>query len=171
MNRFAFRSVLVPFALFVASALAFACAGGAPTAPQASPKHQAHRASDTAALLSLEAERFAAMVANDTAALEVLLDDELRYGHSNGKVESKSEFLATLAAKKLRYLAIEPRDARVRFVGDDGRGANIAVGEGVVEMKVATDAGELAITARYLDVWVRRGGAWKLVAWQSAKLP
>ena len=105
------------------------------------------------------------MVGSDAEALDRLLDADLRYGHSNGKVETKTEFLATLAAQKLRYLAIEPREARIRFVGE------MALGDGVVVMKVATEAGELTITARYLDVWVRRGGTWKLVAWQSAKLP
>ena len=54
----------------------------------------------------VERRRFAAMVAQDIAALEPLLADDLTYGHSNGEFQNKAEFLETIRGGRLRYEAI-----------------------------------------------------------------
>ena len=41
-----------------------------------------------------------AMMAADKAKLEALVADQLSYGHSSGKVETKAEFVGVVAGKK-----------------------------------------------------------------------
>ena len=54
----------------------------------------------------VERRRFAAMVAQDIAALEPMLAKELTYGHSNGEFQDKAQFLDTIRNGRLRYEAI-----------------------------------------------------------------
>ena len=55
-----------------------------------------------AALLAVNAARFRAMVREDLSGLDTLLAPELTYIHSDGGLESKTEFLATLRTGRLR---------------------------------------------------------------------
>lgn len=115
-------------------------------------------------ILAADARRFAAMIQGDLAALEDLLAEDLTYTHSNGQVETRTQFLESLRSGKLRYLAAMPSDVNVRVYGDT------AVVTGRVEMKVSSQGQEPTVTARFTEVWVKRGGAWKLAAWQSTRL-
>jgi hypothetical protein len=70
---------------------------------------------DRKALLASNSARFTAMVRGDLTALDTLLGPELSYIHSDGALESKAQFLATLRTGQLRYQAIEPGDLRLVF--------------------------------------------------------
>src|SRR5215210_8450369 len=47
-----------------------------------------------------------AMIAADKAKLEALVADQLSYGHSGGRVETKKEFVDVVAGKKTIYKSI-----------------------------------------------------------------
>lgn len=115
-------------------------------------------------ILAADARRFAAMIQGDLAALEGLLAEDLTYTHSTGQVETRIQFLESLRSGKLRYLAAAPSDVDVRVYGDT------AVVTGRAEMKVSSQGQELTVTARFTEVWVKSGGAWKLAAWQSTRV-
>ena len=55
---------------------------------------------------ALEAQdaRFSAMVAGDVARLSEMLDDSVTYHHSNGAVETKTQFLDAIRTGALRYV-------------------------------------------------------------------
>lgn len=108
--------------------------------------------------------RFAAMVRGDAAELDRLLARDLTYTHSNGRVETREKFLASIAAKTLAYRSIEPSGVEVRVYGD------AAVATGQVDMKVTSAGKDLAFAARFTAVHVREDGAWRLVAWQTTRL-
>lgn len=108
--------------------------------------------------------RFAAMVRADTAELERLLADDLTYTHSNGQVETREKFLASIASKAVVYKSIEPSGVEVRVYGE------AAVATGRVEMKVTAAGRDLAFVARFTAVYVREDGAWRLAAWQTTRL-
>src|SRR5687768_17165462 len=55
----------------------------------------------------------AAMLAADRAKLESLLAPQLSYGHSAGKVESKTEFIDIVSSKKTVYKALDWTDISV----------------------------------------------------------
>jgi ketosteroid isomerase-like protein len=112
-----------------------------------------------------DAQRFAAMVARDRAALERLLADDLTYTHSTGQVESKAQFLESLASGALIYRSIEPEEVAVRVYGET------AVVTGRAVMRVENRGQALVLPVRFTSVYVRREGLWRLAAWQSTRLP
>jgi len=46
-----------------------------------------------------------------------------------------------------------------------------AIVTGQSRMTVVNAGQEMKVHLRFTDVWVRRGGGWQMVAWQSTKLP
>jgi uncharacterized protein (TIGR02246 family) len=134
-----------------------ALAGGqAPAAPPATDAETAVRA--------VNDQRFLAMVKGDVAALERLLADDLTYTHSNGTVETKQQFLASITAKTLEYRAIEAEDVKVSLHGDT------AILTGRAAVKVVNGGREMDLSLRFTAVYIREGGQWKLAAWQSTRL-
>lgn len=112
-----------------------------------------------------DAQRFAAMVARDRPALERLLADDLTYTHSTGQVDSKAQFLDSLASGALVYRSIEPEEAAVRVYGET------AVVTGRAVMRIENRGQTLVLPVRFTSVYVRRDGLWRLAAWQSTRLP
>jgi hypothetical protein len=64
-------------------------------------------------ILALEEERYAAMLAADTATLERLCDDGLTYTHSSGAVDSKASYVAGLRDEAFAYKTIARENERV----------------------------------------------------------
>lgn len=113
----------------------------------------------------VERRRFSAMIAQDLEALEPMLAEELNYGHSNGEVETKPQFLETIRTGRIRYEALDVKKLDVRLYDD------IALVTGSVACKAQVGGQPLAIDLRYTDAYVRRDGRWQLIAWQSTRVP
>jgi ketosteroid isomerase-like protein len=103
----------------------------------------------------------AAVIAQDKAALEKWLAEDLVYAHSNGKTESKAEYIASVVTGPSRYQAFTEENTIVRVYGD------VAVLEGNVEVK---PVGRDAYRVRTLEVYLQRAGRWRMTAHQSARL-
>jgi hypothetical protein len=104
------------------------------------------------------------MVHLDFAALDTLLGADLTYTHNDGTRESKVVFLASLRSGELRYLTMRPDSVLVRVYG------STAVADGRILLRARSDKQVGSFTARFLEVYVHRGGHWELVAWQSTRL-
>ena len=117
-----------------------------------------------AAILATETRRYAAMIAADVRALDVLLGDDLTYTHSTGRVDGKEQFLESLKTGQLKYKSIDRQDVRVKVYGDT------AVVTGEAHMKVEAGGNALDLPVRFTDVYVKAAGGWQMVAWQSTKL-
>ena len=119
-------------------------------------------------LAATHARRFEAMVGRDLAALGELLADELTYAHSNGKVETKAEFLAALESGALQYLEIASAgESAIRRYG----GGTIGVITGPARVRVRIGEREGEVTLVYTSVYVHRDGRWQLAAWHSSAAP
>ena len=116
-------------------------------------------------VLRADDRRFAAMQKGDWAGLEAVLADDLTYVHSTARLESKAEHVGNLKAGKPHYRGIAPRERRVRVQGDVG------VVNGVSAMHVENAGKEQRFTVRYLAVYARSGDAWRMIAWQSTRVP
>jgi hypothetical protein len=116
----------------------------------------------TADILALETQRITAMVRQDTGALGALLADDLSYTHSAGNTDSKASFLE-LIENGVRYLGVDYSDVQV--VPLDGDTA-VVRGEAKIRLQ---DIPEYFVV--FLDVWTRREGAWKMIAWQATRIP
>src|SRR5688572_29268565 len=60
-----------------------------------------------------------AMLAADKAKLEALVADQLSYGHSAGRLETKKEFVDVIAGKKTTYKSITLNEPTVTVVGNN----------------------------------------------------
>ena len=116
-------------------------------------------------VLRADDNRFEAMRKEGWSALDAALADDLTYVHSTARLESKAEHIQNLRAGKPHYRGIAPRDRRVRVLG------NVGLVDGVSEMHVERDGKEQRFTVRYLAVYAKAGGQWRMIAWQSTRLP
>lgn len=116
-------------------------------------------------LSALEDRRCAAMIAANAGALSSLFDDDLVWTHSSARTDTKASFLDVLRAGGTRYLEIKRSDEIIRIHG------NLAVITGIAEMQVALKGDQKQLRNRYTNVWAKRGGSWKMLAWQSTASP
>ena len=130
---------------------------GAPSICAGSPVEEVRRA---------DAARVMATIAADADRLESLLSDQLTYGHADGRVQNKAEFLAAVRSNRMRYEAYDYEEMQI-----DRAAADIAVITGRASLRVRTSEQHLAFRLRFLAVWRQEAGAWRLLAYQSTQLP
>jgi ketosteroid isomerase-like protein len=117
-------------------------------------------------VLALEDGRFAAMVRADTAWLRDALADDLSYVHSSARSETKMQYLESVGSGTLRYQEFTPRERRVRLLG---AGAVVVIG---LAHARAESGGQLVdVDVRYVAVYERVRERWRLVAWQTTRVP
>ncbi|HEU4592145.1 MAG TPA: nuclear transport factor 2 family protein [Steroidobacteraceae bacterium] len=150
------RRTTLPAALCAVAAFMSVCLAK-DTAAKDTPREQSLRAAEIA--------RFAANVDADAAALERLLDSGLEYSHSNGKLDGKDSFIASVKEGSLDYLAMQPTIQSLRLFGDVG------VIRGLVRVSVTLDGKSSEFTIGYSDVWLWKDGRWQLTEWRSTRLP
>jgi ketosteroid isomerase-like protein len=119
----------------------------------------------TAEILQLEERRWAAMIAKDTKTLGELFADEMSYTHSNAMVDTKASYLKAITERTFDYRSVERFDTQACVINDT------ALVTGRAEINVAARGREVKLNARYSLVWVRRGGTWQFLSWQSTPVP
>lgn len=119
-----------------------------------------------AAVAAADEERMSATKAADPARLSAILSDDLRYAHSNGKVDNKASFMESLVSHKTVY---EKFDYKERTISVAGPGVAIMTGRLIVDVR--TGEQKQVIDLGYLAVWREENGKWRFLAWQSCKLP
>lgn len=105
-----------------------------------------------------------AVVSQNFAKLQRVLDDELIYAHSTGNIETKSEYLGKLKSGAQRYDAIDHEKTTVRVHGD------AAVAHSIVVMKGSNAAGPFDNRLMMIHTWIKKGGEWRLAAHQTTRL-
>jgi ketosteroid isomerase-like protein len=116
-------------------------------------------------ILALEAERCAAIIAKDEAALRRLLHDDMIYTHSSGLADTKSSFIDAVCSGKFDYKRIEHTKEQVRRYGDTA----LVSGQASIDIDVEGEPRKLNLC--YLAAWARTRDGWKFAAWQSAGIP
>ena len=119
----------------------------------------------TTAILAAEQRRCAAMLANDAAALDALLDPRLAFSHATGQVDDKPAYMAKMAAGRIEYVSIDWSEDRVVPLGDQG-----ALLTGRMTSTVRVEGVEKRLDNRVLAAWALGDGAWRIVAFQSTPL-
>jgi hypothetical protein len=115
--------------------------------------------------LTSEDARFRAQVQQDTATLQLLLADDMLYIHSNGLVESKSDFLNSIKTGKIIYQSMQ-RDGNTQ-VRNYGK---TSISNGIVAAKGINNGVPFDIRLRYTAVYHRKKSIWQLVSWQSTRI-
>ena len=120
--------------------------------------------SDEAAVKdSVEALRVALLKA-DKAKLEALSADQISYGHSDGRVQNKAEFVDGVMTRKATVKTIDFPELKISVAGAAAVARHLYVSESEQDGK----PNNVKIGA--LQVWHKQGGAWKLLARQGYKL-
>jgi hypothetical protein len=105
------------------------------------------------------------MVDPNEAAFTKLLSDDLSYGHSSGKVDTKAEFLEVFKTGKTDYAKIDLSEQTIKIVGKTAIVRHKLVGE-------TRDAGKEPGTLKLwvMTIWIKDKKTWKLLARQAAKI-
>jgi hypothetical protein len=119
---------------------------------------------DAAALKEAVESLRQAMLNADKAKLEALTADQLSYGHSAGKLESKAEFIDVIASKKTVYKMLEWTDISVAVVGTSAIVRHNWQGLSV------TDGKESQSKIGVLQAWTKVGNDWKLLGRQAFRV-
>jgi len=112
-------------------------------------------------ILDLEKQRIAAMVKKDVVTLDALLADDMSYTHSGGTTDTKASFIK-LIKERGRYLGVDYSNTQVITSG-----ANAVIVRGIAQIRLENTP---AYPVIFVDVWVLRDGAWKMVAWQATRV-
>jgi len=105
-----------------------------------------------------------ALLKADKTQLERLSADQLSYGHSDGKVQGKAEFIDGVMTRKATVKSITFPDIKVSVAGD------AAIARHLYESESETDGKPNNVKIGMLSVWQKQVGNWKLLARQGYKL-
>ena len=118
------------------------------------------------ARLRAQADRWdAAIVAKDRAAIEANMADDFRQIDARGQVETKASFVDGLMSPDLVLEPYTVEDFELRVYGDT------ALLSGRTRMSGRYQGQPFSTHYRYIDIYVKRGGAWKIVSVQISPLP
>jgi Domain of unknown function (DUF4440) len=118
-----------------------------------------------ATVLAAEQRRCAAMLANDTAALDAILDPRLQFAHATGAVDGKQAYLAKMAGGRIAYVGITWSEETVTELAP---GVALLTGRMATDVKV--DGVDKVLRNRVISVWDKDDGTWRLIAFQSTPI-
>jgi len=106
-----------------------------------------------------------ALLEPDKAKLAQVTSDQVSYGHSDGRVQTKEQFINGVMTRKQVVKSLAFPDLKLSVVGNAAIVRHIYLAESELDGKATTTR----IGA--LQVWQKQDGAWKLLARQGFRLP
>lgn len=129
------------------------------------PSASTGQATDIAALTA-QADRWdKAIVAKDRPAIDANMAEDFRQIDGAGNVETKASFVQGVLSPELKIDPYTVEEFDVRLYGD------VALLSGRTRMTGTYGGKPFTTHYRYIDVYVRRAGQWKIVSVQISKLP
>ena len=162
------RRVLIGFmALLLSSGLGFAQAEKGKG--KGKEGHAAHASADAAvkdAVKKMETELRVGNLKGDASASEKYLADDF-HGISgvSGQAYDKKEIVDRINSGKNKYSQINVTNDDVVMYGPD-----VAVSHGMADVKMTIDGKDASGRYHYARTWVKRGGSWKSVWFQTSKV-
>jgi hypothetical protein len=101
----------------------------------------------------------------DKAKLDQVAASQISYGHSDGRVETKEQFINGVMNRKQTQKSLAFPELKVATVGNVAIARHIYLGESELDGKQSTTR----IGA--LQLWQKQDAGWKLVARQGFRLP
>ncbi len=105
-----------------------------------------------------------AMLANDRKQFEALCVDQLTYGHSSGRVQTKKEFIDEASSGKTTWKSITLTGQSVQLAGSNATARFVFTGD------LESDGKTNTLKFGVLMVWVKQQGKWRLLARQGYKI-
>jgi ketosteroid isomerase-like protein len=101
----------------------------------------------------------------DKGKLDHVASGQISYGHSDGRVQNKEQFIDGVMTRKQTVKSLAFPDLKVSVVGSAAIARHIYLAESELDGKATTTK----IGA--LQVWQKQDGGWKLLARQGFRLP
>jgi ketosteroid isomerase-like protein len=105
-----------------------------------------------------------ALLEADKAQLQQLSADQLSYGHSDGRVQTKVQFIDGVMTRKAIVKTLAFPELSVAVVGDAAIARHIYLSDS------ETDGRPVNTRIGALQIWQKQDGSWKLLARQGFKL-
>jgi ketosteroid isomerase-like protein len=115
-------------------------------------------------VLALEKAWNLALEQKDTKALEMLLHPTMVLVYTDGSVQNKSEFLASIKSPDYQPSQATTDQTSVRVYGD------AAVVVGIFRVKGTEKGKPYVRRERFVDTWIRTNGAWQCVSTAAATI-
>lgn len=119
---------------------------------------------ETAVTQAVEALR-KGLLEPDKAKLEQVTAAQLSYGHSDGRVETKEQFIDAVMTRKQVVKSLAFPELKVAVVG------NAAVARHIYLSDSERDGKATTTRIGALQIWQKQDGGWKLLARQGFRLP
>ena len=149
------QMILATAAAVTLAALAGCATGAAATGSSASAEQSVAAAAEKLRV---------AMIDPTPAALTALVANDLSYGHSGGRVDTKDSFIGDLIVGKSDFVTIAITDQTIKVVG------NTAIVRHTLTANT-NDSGKAGkVQIKILGVWQQQGGQWKLLARQAVRV-
>lgn len=125
---------------------------------------QGKAADDERALRRIEQELTDAMLKGDASAVERHYADAFIFNTPDGEVMNKAQIVSNLKTGGAKFESSNFEDMKVQVYGDSAVVTSLTTDKGTV--------GGVDVSGRYrwMDVFVRRGGRWQLVAAQGTRV-
>ena len=151
-----FKQIVLAAAAAVTIATLAGCAANAQAPASSASAEQA---------VAVAAEKLrVAMIDPTPTALSALVADDLSYGHSGGRVDTKDSFIGDLVAGKSDFVTIAITDQSIKVVGNSA----------IVRHTLTADTNDSGkpgkVQIKILGVWQQQGGQWKLLARQAVRV-
>jgi hypothetical protein len=117
------------------------------------------------AVTAADDERVAAMIAADGKRLDVSFSDELRYGHSNGKIDGKASYINQFVSRRSLYETYRYTERSFTVLAPEA----VAVRGRVLIHVRRSDATTDDLDLNFLALWRQEKGQWKFFASQSTR--
>ena len=116
-------------------------------------------------IIELDKKRMTAMAQKDVAALKSMLCKGLVYTHSSGRQDTKQSLIDGMESGTTLYTSMVPSNVKAQDFG------NAVVLTGVAAISVNSRGNPNSFRVRFTDVYENQNGTWRMVTWQSTKLP
>ena len=116
-------------------------------------------------IIDLDKKRMTAMAQKDVASLKNMLCKGLVYTHSSARQDTKQSLIEGMESGSTVYTSMVPSDVKAQDLG------NAVVLTGVAAISVNSKGKPNSFRVRFTDVYENQNGTWRMVTWQSTKLP
>ena len=120
---------------------------------------------ETEAVNQLHKKKFSWMINKKYDSLDLILDSQIKFIHSNGWIQSKAEMIDDLKSGKLNYTAITIEESNARLYNQ----TVVVTGKGTFK-GLMPDNSEFNIHLLYTEVYVKTKKQWRLVSRQATKI-
>ena len=113
---------------------------------------------------NLAKKKFQWMINKQVDSLETLLDDRLKYIHSNGSIQTKDDVLTDLKSGKLTYQGVDVKEMDVSVF------EAAAIVTGKAKFSGTANGTAFAVDLLFTEVYVWKNKNWRLVIRHASKL-